>query len=69
MNSELTISAIIPTFRRWPYLVETVRYLNAQSRPPDEIVIVDQTPRADLPEGQPQRLMDESGVKVVYEYQ
>jgi GT2 family glycosyltransferase len=63
-----SIAAIIPTYRRWSYLIETVRHLNAQSVPPAEIVIVDQTPRAEIPEGQPANLISGSKIPVVYEH-
>jgi len=39
-----TISAIIPTFRREGYLVNTISGMLNQSRRPDEIIVLDQTP-------------------------
>lgn len=64
-----SISVLIPTFRRWPYLQATVEHLNQQTSLPDEIVIVDQTPRDELPEGQPERMIASSSVPIVYERQ
>jgi GT2 family glycosyltransferase len=37
------IAAIIPTFRRDKYLIDTINYLLEQTRRPDEIVVIDQT--------------------------
>jgi len=62
----LSLAAIIPTFRRWQYLQNTVRDLNQQTRPPDEIVIVDQTPRQEVPEGEPHNLISSSPVPINY---
>ncbi len=45
-----TVAAIIPTYRRWPCLLATVKMLLAQTRVPDEIIIVDQTDSADIPD-------------------
>jgi len=39
-----TISAIIPTYRREGYLVNTINGMLNQSRRPDEIIVLDQTP-------------------------
>lgn len=39
-----TIAAIIPTYRRGHYLVDTITALYRQSIHPDEIVVIDQTP-------------------------
>lgn len=41
----MTISAVVPTYGRDEVLVETIAALVALEDPPDEIVIVDQTPR------------------------
>jgi GT2 family glycosyltransferase len=49
MNRAPTITAIIPSFRRWDYLPATVAQLLDQTRVPDEIVIVDQTPGDEVP--------------------
>ena len=38
----LTISALIPTLGRQAEVIETVRALLTQTRPPDEIIVVDQ---------------------------
>ncbi len=46
--SGLTISAIIPTFRRFPYMLSTVEQLLGQTRVPDEIIVVDQTPLEEI---------------------
>lgn len=45
MNS--TIAVIVPTFRRAPYLISTLKALLQQTRAPDEIVVIDQTPSSD----------------------
>lgn len=39
-----SITAIIPTLNRYDYLPQAVNSLRQQSHPPDQIVIVDQTP-------------------------
>lgn len=39
-----TIAAIVPSYRRWPYMLDTVQQLLSQTRVPDEIIVVDQTP-------------------------
>ena len=44
----LTVAAIIPTFRRWDHLLSTLRQLMAQTRAPDEIIVVDQTPADEI---------------------
>ena len=41
---ELTVSVIIPTYEREEVLCQTLRQLLDQDRPPDEILVVDQTP-------------------------
>lgn len=43
-----TICAIIPTFRRWKYLLSTVEQLLQQSHVPNEIIIIDQTPEEEI---------------------
>lgn len=48
MTANPTIAAIIPTFRRWPHLLATVQQLMDQSRVPDEIIIIDQTPQSEI---------------------
>lgn len=48
-TATLTVAAIIPTYRRWPYMLATVKMLLTQSRPPDEIIIVDQTELLEIP--------------------
>lgn len=53
-----TIAAIVPTFRRWHSLLETVESFIGCSPPPDEIVIVDQTPEEEITEVQRQRLSE-----------
>ena len=47
MNMHLTITAIIPTFRRGPYLVNTLKSMAEQTEPADEILVLDQTPLAE----------------------
>jgi GT2 family glycosyltransferase len=42
--NDLSIAAIIPTFRRDKYLYQTIQKLLEQTRIPDEIIIIDQTP-------------------------
>jgi GT2 family glycosyltransferase len=39
------LTAVVPTYRRERVLVETVRRLLALDPPPDEVIVVDQTPR------------------------
>lgn len=43
-SGPLTLSAVVPTYGRDEVLVETLRRLLALAPPPDEIVVVDQTP-------------------------
>ena len=43
----MSVSVIIPTYRREQVLVESIRYLHALHPPADEIVIVDQSERHD----------------------
>ena len=43
----MTVSVVIPTYRREQVLVESIRYLHALRPPADEIVIVDQSERHD----------------------
>ncbi len=46
-----TIAAIIPTYRRDQYLVNTIKDLLSQTRVPDEIIVLDQTrPNEHAPE-------------------
>jgi GT2 family glycosyltransferase len=44
-----TIAAIVPTYKRGEYLVDTIKGLLSQSRLPDEILVFDQTPPAEHP--------------------
>lgn len=60
------VSVIIPTYRRWSFLESTVADFNQQTWLPDEIIIVDQSPPADIPQGQPDRLVSASRAKVRY---
>jgi len=48
----MTISAVVPSYRRWQCLLTTVKMLLSQTRVPDEIIIVDQTPRDEIPNEQ-----------------
>ncbi|MFW6106740.1 MAG: glycosyltransferase family 2 protein [bacterium] len=64
-----SIAVIIPTYRRWPHLCNTMRDLNRQTIQPDEIVIVDQTPGDEIPPGQPKSLIEGSTVPINYIYQ
>ena len=43
-----TIAAVLPTYRRWPHLLSTLEQLLAQTRVPDQIIVVDQTPREEV---------------------
>jgi GT2 family glycosyltransferase len=43
MGRKLKIAAIIPTYRRDKYLIQTLEYLLNQTRVPDEILVIDQT--------------------------
>lgn len=45
------VSVIIPTYYRYPSLTTVLDLLSRQTRLPDEIVVVDQTPQAERPEG------------------
>jgi GT2 family glycosyltransferase len=40
-----TIAAIIPTYRRDGYLINTIKGMLSQTRVPDEVIVLDQTPR------------------------
>lgn len=44
MKAARTLSAVLPTFERGLILLDTVPLLRALARPPDEILVVDQTP-------------------------
>src|SRR3989339_429202 len=46
-QSALSIAAIIPTFRRDIYLLQSIQSLLEQTRRPDEIIVIDQTPPED----------------------
>ena len=68
MASDLTIAAIIPTYRRDNYCLATVEALLEQTRVPDEIIVVDQTPAQDQdPEARQvlRSLVERAGVKLV----
>lgn len=45
MSKRISISAVIPTYRREKVLLNTIDYLLNLNPTPDEILIVDQTPR------------------------
>lgn len=47
----MRLSVIIPTYYRYPSLDTVFGLLSRQTRVPDEIIVVDQTPPADRPEG------------------
>jgi GT2 family glycosyltransferase len=64
----LSIAAIIPTFRRQKYARDTVRMLFEQTRVPDEIIVVDQTPaeeRDDEPMAELERLDREGRIRLL----
>jgi GT2 family glycosyltransferase len=63
-----TISVIIPTFRRWPYVLSLVEQLYSQTKTPDEIVVIDQTPELEESNaGKKSELVDRFGHgKVAY---
>jgi glycosyltransferase involved in cell wall biosynthesis len=42
-----TVSVIIPTIRRYPYLRTVLRQLGQQTVPPRQVIVVDQTPAAE----------------------
>lgn len=44
-SGDLAVSVAIPTYGRDDVLLETIDFLRRLDRPPDEIVVVDQTPR------------------------
>ena len=46
-QSALSIAAILPTFRRDIYLLQSIQSLLEQTRRPDEIIVIDQTPPED----------------------
>jgi len=46
-----TITVILPTFYRYKYLADVLNMLARQTRMADEIIVADQTPPADRPEG------------------
>ena len=48
LKPEFSLCAVVPTYRRWPYLLSTVDQLLNQSVVPDEIVVVDQTPEREI---------------------
>ncbi len=58
MKTHLTIAAIIPTFRRPDYLLSTIQQLLVQTRVPDEIIVVDQTPPEEIDASVHQRLVE-----------
>jgi GT2 family glycosyltransferase len=66
-----SIAAIIPTFRRWPYLLDTVEQLLSQTRVPDEIIIVDQTPEDAIEpeEWEHLELLQSRHPRIIYERQ
>lgn len=66
-----TIAAIIPTYRRWSYMCSTVEQLLEQTRVPDEIIIVDQTPEAEVSDEDRARLKSlmDAAPRVKYYFQ
>jgi len=58
-HHHLTIAAIVPSFRRGRYLIETIKHLYRQTRPPNEIIVVDQTPIEEYTLDQRQWLREE----------
>ncbi|MBL8291799.1 MAG: glycosyltransferase family 2 protein [Bryobacterales bacterium] len=46
----MTITVLIPTYCRYPFLRDLLGDLAAQTRPPDEVLIVDQTPEGERDE-------------------
>ena len=47
----MSVAVLIPTYRRNDALADAVRSVFAQTRLPDEIVIVDNDPQAGAPRG------------------
>lgn len=39
-----TVTAVVPTIDRYPFVETVLRQLAAQTHPPDEVVVIDQTP-------------------------
>lgn len=64
----LKIAAVIPTFRRWPYMLNAVEELLAQTRVPDEIIIIDQTTPADIKRSERLRLEEITSVHSCVRY-
>jgi GT2 family glycosyltransferase len=62
----VTITAIIPTYCRYPYLHDVLLDLAAQSRPIDEVIVIDQTPPSQRPEAFYEIFSDVLPLKVLY---
>ena len=62
------ISVVIPTYRRHERLEALLEALRLQTFPPDEVVVVDQTPQADRPSGFYERFSDLPMVLIDLEY-
>lgn len=71
MKNRFTIAAIIPTYRRWPHLLATVNQLLEQTRRPDEIIIVDQTPVDEIESSDRDRLeaLSRRHGRIIYQLQ
>src|SRR5260370_1119545 len=41
----LRVAVVIPTYQRERVLIDTVRLVLAQDPPPDEVLVIDQTPK------------------------
>ena len=54
LSTGLGLSIVIPTRNRYPALVEALKSIKAQTIQPQEVIVVDQTPRKD---GQPESLL------------
>lgn len=62
----MTITAIIPTYCRYPYLRDVLQDIAAQTRPIEEVIIIDQTPPSERPENFYESFHDVLPLKVLY---
>ena len=70
-TSDTSVAAIIPSFRRWPYLLATIDQLLSQTSVPDEIIVIDQTPRDEIRSDDRQRLelLQSKHYRLIYRHQ
>ena len=60
-----TVSVIIPTYYRYPYLVNVLEGLGRQTLPPHEVLVADQTPMGERPAGFYDRFAEMLPLKVI----